>query len=93
MHGAQEPDVEPLADHTRYEKIKSLNKGSYGFVQVSLRRVRKNLFPSLSAVCFVSPKTRGPLRKNVTFSAVGQKSSHRRIGSHQVHGGNAMRTA
>ena len=26
---------EPLADHPRYTKLKDLNKGSYGFVQLA----------------------------------------------------------
>ena len=34
--GAHEPGPGPLAGHHKYQYIKDLNKGSYGFVQVRL---------------------------------------------------------
>ena len=34
MHGVYRPTKEPLEGHSRYEKVKNLNQGSYGFVQV-----------------------------------------------------------
>ena len=34
MQRVYRPTKEPLDGHPRYEKIKNLNQGSYGFVQV-----------------------------------------------------------